>query len=465
MRWVLVLAAVGVAGASMAAGRTATPPPVQPAAARSDVITDPIWVRQAGPGELDRFYPKGAHSTGGASISCAVTAEGRLINCVVLSEYPSGKGFGDALVKATQLFQLAPKARDGRPVAGRFFVVSSHFDYRGATPPHWIRPPSEAEFQEVWPEQARGLAGEVELKCFVTDKGDAKTCTVQRESPPGKGFGAAALKLQPKLALAAGTFDGHPTNSYAELIIPFPLPKPRQTGVANFGDGRLALQNAPWAATPSPADMAAAWPKQAPADLAQGKAWLRCGFSPQGALVSCSAVNEDPAGEGLGAAALSLAGRFRLLDGAADPQALPDTKVTLPFTFTNPKRGGQSPAQITKYSWVKFIDLDRMSALYPGVAADAGIRTGRGDVDCVVGADGGMTGCVVVGEDPPGKGFGQAAMMAAGQFVTNPWTDDGRPAAGARIHLPIRFNEAEPGPQPAPAGPPAAAPSAAAKAP
>ena len=231
MRWMLVLVAVGAAGAACAAGGAGTSPPVQTPAARSDVITDPIWVRQAARGDLDRFYPKGAHSTGGASISCAVSGQGRLINCVVLSEYPSGKGFGEATIQATQLFQMEPKARDGRPVAGRFYIVNNRFDYAGETPPHWIRPPSEAELREVWPEQSRGVAGEVELTCFVTDKGEAKTCTVQRESPAGKGFGAAALKLLPKLALAPGTFDGHPTNRHTELIIPFPLPKSRQTGV------------------------------------------------------------------------------------------------------------------------------------------------------------------------------------------------------------------------------------------
>ncbi len=64
-----------------------------------------------------------------------------------------------------------------------------------------------------------------------------------------------------------------------------------------------------------------------------------------------------------------------------------------------------------------------------------------------------MSACEVVGEDPAGLGFGEAAVAAAAAFAVNPWSDDGRPVDGARIRIPIRFTAAEPEPAPVtPAG-------------
>ena len=449
----VVLAASAASGAWAAEPEPSVSQPF-PAPKRAAVITNPDWEHKPGPEDFSKYYPTGVDSTGVVIISCSVTDIGRLANCVVLSEFPEHKGFGEAALKISHFFQMKPKTIDGQPVAGGTFSTRIQFTY-GAAPPRYLHPPTDAQLASVWPDKAKGQPAMVLLKCTITYKGRAEHCSVAKETPAGKGFGAAALKLAPQLAFMPARNGGSPVTSDAQFNLVFSLPTSRQTGVARFGEGSLALTNAPWRATPSAAEMRGAWPAAAAADIERGMAQLRCGFDADGALSGCTVFNEEPAKQGFGAAAMALADRFKLRDGAADPDSLPTMRITLPFTFANPKVGGQSPDRITQYNWIAFIDPDRMTSLYPAKASDAGVKTGRGVVDCVVAPDGALRGCAVSSEDPPGMDFGAAALAAIPSFATNPWTDDGRPAAGAKITVPIRFNESEPAP--APAAPPAAA--------
>ena len=68
-------------------------------------------------------------------------------------------------------------------------------------------------------------------------------------------------------------------------------------------------------------------------------------------------------------------------------------------------------------------------------------------------ADGTLSGCETVTEDPAGLGFGEAAMEVASVMQMSPWTKQGAPVEGARINLPIKF--VLPTDATAPAAPPA----------
>ena len=101
-----------------------------------------------------------------------------------------------------------------------------------------------------------------------------------------------------------------------------------------------------------------------------------------------------------------------------------------------------------------YIGQDRMTELYPAKAADTGVKTGRGVVNCAVAAGAKHSGCKMESEDPPGLGFGDSAVAVLVNFTVNPWTDDGHPVDGSLVHLPVRMNEAEPAPAtPVPAKP------------
>jgi len=85
------------------------------------VITNPDWVRRPDGNDLARFYPSRAASDGtegSAVIECTVQANGRLANCSVVSETPSGAGFGRASLQLAPRFQMRPETRDGAPVGG-----------------------------------------------------------------------------------------------------------------------------------------------------------------------------------------------------------------------------------------------------------------------------------------------------------------------------------------------------------
>jgi protein TonB len=91
------------------------PPQVGPAQ-----ITNPRWVRQ--PRDLELYYPSRALArdiTGQVVLDCLVNVSGAL-NCAVVSETPSNWGFGQAALRISRDYRMAPAMRDGQPVEGRY---------------------------------------------------------------------------------------------------------------------------------------------------------------------------------------------------------------------------------------------------------------------------------------------------------------------------------------------------------
>jgi TonB family protein len=66
-------------------------------------------------------------------------------------------------------------------------------------PIHTVRAPTAADISNVYPPSAkqRGLMGRVELDCVLNAEGGFTNCRIDREDPPGEGFGAAALRVVP----------------------------------------------------------------------------------------------------------------------------------------------------------------------------------------------------------------------------------------------------------------------------
>jgi TonB family protein len=66
------------------------------------------------------------------------------------------------------------------------------------------------------------------------------------------------------------------------------------------------------------------------------------------------------------------------------------------------------------------------------------IATGAAKLQCMVMADGSLQNCSVVSEDPPGQGFGQAALSTAQTAKVK--ADPSRPAQGVLIKgIPFNF--------------------------
>lgn len=67
--------------------------------------------------------------------------------------------------------------------------------------------------------------------------------------------------------------------------------------------------------------------------------------------------------------------------------------------------------------------------------------TGSAKLQCLVMADGALQSCKVVAEDPPGKGFGEAALHTALTQKVGP--DPKRPATGLLATVPFNFKPDE----------------------
>ena len=113
-----------LSGLALAAPAAATLP--APAPAKS--VTQPDWLRRPSADDISRYYPSAAQQRnigGKVRVQCRLANDGVLGDCVVLSEAPTGYGFGDAGLNVASRFQMRPGTRDGQPIAGQVIIPIS----------------------------------------------------------------------------------------------------------------------------------------------------------------------------------------------------------------------------------------------------------------------------------------------------------------------------------------------------
>jgi protein TonB len=76
--------------------------------------------------------------------------------------------------------------------------------------PRWLAKPSGQDFLKVYPRRAmaKRLAGRAVISCSLLATGRLADCVVAEETPAESGFGAAALRLAPKVLLSPVDQDG-----------------------------------------------------------------------------------------------------------------------------------------------------------------------------------------------------------------------------------------------------------------
>ncbi len=422
----------------------------------------PIWAQAPDRTDWAKAYPAHAAQagiSGAVQMRCSASAAGALQNCAVISEAPTNEGFGAAALSLASGMELKSSTADGKPVAGRSFIVPVKFDpavLKGGTTitrPDWVRVPTNDELIHYIPSNAAPKGGRTLLHCYVTNRGLMDRCTVQSETPTGHGYGGAALALTELFVMRPMTVDGEPVGG-ADINIPIRWEGAGNPG-AQMGAALKVFSAAPWLAAPSVAAMSAAFPKSAIGKVASAHVIMRCAISGSGALESCGSVSELPAGQGFVRAANSLIKDFRL-PAVKKGDSYNDLRVDVPFDFRDPSQASP-PVEIHDPVWIKQIKPDSITALFPAAAIQAGYKVGRASVECTVAADGTLSGCETVTEDPAAMGFGEAAMEVASVMQMSPWTKQGAPVEGARINLPIKF--VLPDTAPATAPPPATAPA------
>jgi TonB family protein len=193
-----------------------------------------------------------------------------------------------------------------------------------------------------------------------------------------------------------------------------------------------AAQAAPtWIEAPSAADVAAAYPAKAKAAGVGGTVEMTCTINREGRPRSCAVLKETPGNYAFGAAARRLAETMRV-----NELNLRGQDVMVPVTF-NPDVLKAEGIAITKPAWTAMPAIEDFQATFPKTAN--GVNSVRVVLACTVMNSGALGGCSVDSEDPPGQGYGQGALALAAKFRVSPWSQDGQPAIGARLKLPIRY--------------------------
>ncbi len=163
-----------------------------------------------------------------------------------------------------------------------------------------------------------------------------------------------------------------------------------------------------------------------------GRAIIRCHVQENGALDGCAIASETQAGLGYGEALLAVAGGFQMSPiGMA--KLPPNRLVLIPYyhfpTDTDP-------------DWLRKPTQEELQVLWPSQAAKEGIG-GKATVSCLVDIRGSAYDCVAVSEDPPGKGFGGAAIGLSQQFQFRPAKLHGQPVISA-VNVPITWQRSDP---------------------
>lgn len=316
----------------------------------------------------------------------------------------------------------------------------------------------------VWPAGAweSRTNGKVTLTCFVDVHGLAEHCHVAYESPRGRGFGAAALQLQPTLRLTpAKDKTGAPVGATMNIALAFNAPTPddnlhdlMQASNPMKGGGidgsnvqlhhnpiemrRVVMMNNPvWVKAPSFDDLAKAYP--AKGGGVEGYTVAHCEVSRStGAVNNCVIAKEDPVRHDFAKAAKTLAGEFRVAPEVMKfaPHGAP-VEVDIPIRFTAPAALSRT---VEAPNWLAGVDPEAVPRLFPPEAAAKGVTTGRGVARCVVAADGGMTDCTPESAEPAGLGFAESAAKLASTMKMNLWSADAEPVEGGVVHVAFRLN-------------------------
>ena len=97
--------------------------------------------------------------------------------------------------------------------------------------------------------------------------------------------------------------------------------------------GPALIQNPDWVSRPTPEQMTRYYPELAMEDGLSGKVVLNCGVTASGGVANCQVLSETPAGHGFGAAALKLAGFFKLSPRTENGKTIDGALVRIPLVF------------------------------------------------------------------------------------------------------------------------------------
>lgn len=195
-----------------------------------------------------------------------------------------------------------------------------------------------------------------------------------------------------------------------------------------------------WLRMPGRADIDRAYPGGAARRGISGSVMLVCRAAPV-TLVVCRVESEEPAGLGFGKAAVSAARWFTILPQTGS--APREVKVRIDFVpprravlLPQPGDDGSSPRR----NLVFWNGPPPYNGEHGSKQADDLHIAGMSLLRCRVEADGKLTGCDVLKEDPAGWGFGKGAISAVRHLRLERKTLGGSPTVGRLVDVPVIYN-------------------------
>jgi TonB family protein len=314
----------------------------------------PEWLHKPSPNDLLVVWPKAAwasHQGGRAVIACLVGLQGSLFDCVPTYEKPAGAHFGAAAVALTPQFLMKPGQLKGQPV-----VTPVNIPINFEMPPGgggtetgnqtapaamaWLQAPTYADMAAAYPKKAAAahLAGHVTVNCGFTNSGGLFDCTTIAEEPKGQGFGAAAHNLARKFRAPADL----PAKSLKTTTVQVPF----SFDPAVLTDEKPAVGKPQWAAFPTAAETSAAFDSVTKTGVdATVRVRLSCTVEQGGGVSNCSVAREDPAGQGVGQAALSLAPHFKVTTWTMEGLPTVGGVLSIPLRYEGPPKDVPAPAK------------------------------------------------------------------------------------------------------------------------
>lgn len=199
-----------------------------------------------------------------------------------------------------------------------------------------------------------------------------------------------------------------------------------------------------WLKKPTAGGLATVWPTEAWKRGKGGSARIECMITVRGLLTDCIVLDESPAGESFGAAAIALTPQLLMKPAQLKGQPVPST-VRIPINFkmgpgmTAPPPAMQRRLAPVVQAWPEAPSYADVAAAYPEKAKAAKIG-GRATLSCDVKKDGRLGPCSILAETPKGQGFGKAARDLAKSFRMNTIGLEGKPLGDLAVQVPIAFD-------------------------
>lgn len=314
--------------------------------------------------------------------------------------------------------------------------------------PLQLEGPSAEALYAAWPRAARfsQVEGAVDLRCTVTLEGRLKDCAVVRRYGLIQDPGTAALSLASAYRFQPGRRNGAPVPMSALVRVAFvcdsrcPPPSSRRREPA-------------WRATPTPAEVLAAYPPSARQRGVEGEARLDCTTNAVGGLDACRIAAESTPGEGFGDAALVLAGRFRLAWSEFTTPAPPTPRAGVGAALLSRGKSAEPPSPTVDAPRPQAVTIAfgtrigepvwmRAKPTRPALGADGKpLLQGSAKARCRVGPGGDLEACEMLRLEPADPAVEQEARRSLDEVTVQTWTDEGRSTIGSSVVLEVAVGQ------------------------